>query len=327
MSHGATPGPLREACSRQTSPCTSASPRSRGARTHPHIPACSVRPTVFHLLALSGRVNLGLPWWIGAGEPASGIELAAEVGYDFVEISLDAPWPEELDLLALADLGDDLGVGIGMHGPWRTQALAHPREPLARASREIAQDCLTAARTAGADYIVFHVDARGFLSFPREDVVERGVQTAHASLRALSRSAGEDLEILVENTSPPLGTPEQVARFLDPIPGVNFCLDPGHAAILAHASEDAHAWDPDDWQQAVGDRWRLTHLMDFLETDGRIRDHLLPGVGEADLGAILGAASNAGCSRVLLEAFYADAKGTPVHEEDWRRAREHVMTL
>lgn len=270
-------------------------------------------------------MQLGLPWWIGKGEPELGLELAADTGYDFVEVSLDAPWPEELDLLGLADQADDAGLELGMHAPWRTQALAHPREELAQAAREVAQACLTAARTAEAAYIVFHVDARGFHRFPREDVVDRGLERAHASLRALSRSAGDEVDVLVENTTSPMGTPEELASFLDPLPEVGFCLDPGHAAIQAHREE--RAWDFEAWRRALADPWRLTHLMDLVETETGVRDHLLPGAGEADLAAILDLAREAGANRTLVEAFYADPDRGEIREGDWREARKLVAEL
>jgi len=265
-------------------------------------------------------VQLGLPWWIGAGQPRQGLELAAETGYDFVELSLDAPWPDGLDPMDLADTCDELGVGLGIHAPWRTQALAHPREPLARAAREIAQDCLAIARTAEARYIVFHVEAPDFRGYPRREVLEEGLQTAHASLQALARSAGDEVDVIVENTGSPMGTPQEVAAFLDPLTEVGFCLDPGHAAIQAH--RDGNRWDLDTWSHALGDPWQLTHIMDLVETEAGIRDHLMPGAGEADLDAILDATREADADRVLVEAFYADTDRTEPRKGDWREARK-----
>lgn len=269
-------------------------------------------------------MQLGLPWWIGAGEPEDGIDEAARTGYDFVEISLDAPWPEGIEPLALADRADDQDVSIGIHGPWRTQALAHPREELAQAAREVAQSCVAAARAAEADYIVFHVDAPGYRGHPRADVVEHGLETAHASLRALSRSAGDELAILVENTTSPMGTPAEIAAFLEPLPDVGFCLDPGHAMIHARRDEESPAWDPGEWSQATGDAWTLTHLMDVLETDEGIRDHLMPGSGEADISAILDQARSVDADRVLVEAFSTGPEGHRPETGDWREARKLI---
>lgn len=270
-------------------------------------------------------MQLGLPWWIGAGEPGEGIRLAAETGYDFVELSLDAPWPEGLDPLALADEAEDAGIALGFHGPWRTQSLAHPREALARGAREVAQSCVQAARSAEAEYVVFHVDARGFRGYPRETVVEAGLETAHASLQALARSAGEELDLLVENTTSPMGTPAELADFLEAVPDVGFCLDPGHAAIQAH--HDETTWTVADWRDALAQRWQLTHLMDVLETEGRVHDHLLPGAGEADIDSILEAAREAGAEWTLVEAFRADVEGTEIRKGDWREGRKVLEEL
>lgn len=267
-------------------------------------------------------MTLGLPWWIGAGDAEDGIDLALETGYDLVEISLDHPWPDELEPLSLADAAEDAGVELGFHAPWRTQALAHPREELARAAREVAQNCLAAARAAGGSYLVFHVDARGFSGYPRGDVVQAGLESAHASLRALSRSAGEDLDVLVENTTTPLGLADEVDEFLDPLPNVGFCLDPGHAAIAARRADAAI--DFGAWMEHLGDRLELVHLMDFAETESRIVDHLLPGAGEADLESIVQQARSAGCSRLLVEAFRADREGSQIGPDDWQSARKRI---
>lgn len=267
-------------------------------------------------------MQIGVPWWIGAGPPEQGIEQAAALGADFVELSLDAPWPEGLDPAVLREATEEAGVGLGVHGPWRTQALAHPREPLARAAREVAQSCLDLARRAGARYIVFHVDARNFARYPADEAVQDGLETAHASLRALSAGAGE-VEVVVENTSSPLGTPGEVAGFVDPLPEVGVCLDPGHAALAAHADVEGATADPDRWIEHVGDRLELLHVMDWVQEEG-IVDHLVPGAGEADWPAFVDAARSAGCQRVLVEAFYASPDRAPVEPEDLRTGIERV---
>lgn len=271
-------------------------------------------------------MNVGIPWWIGAGDPVEGVEQAAEAGADFLEISLEAPWPEELDVARLRQAAEDAGVGLAAHAPWRTQALAHPREPLARAAREVAQSCIDAARNAGARYLVFHVDARDFGRYPRQAPVREGLERAHASLVALQAGAG-DVDLLVENTASPLGTPGELATFLDAVPGVGACLDPGHAALAAaHGVEGATA-DPTAWTDRVGDRLRALHLMDWAHEDGRVVDHLVPGAGEADLAEVVDAVRGAGAEHVLIEAFYEDREGTEASPEALAAAVERVRKL
>jgi sugar phosphate isomerase/epimerase len=272
-------------------------------------------------------VDLGLPWWIGSGDPLEGVEAAASAGYDFVEVSLDAPWPDELDPIELRQASKDAGVDLGFHMPWRDQSLAHPREPLARAAREVAQDCVDLARAAGGLYAVFHVDARAFSRFPRPDTVTRGLEQAHASLRALSRSAGEDLSILVENTSSPLGTPGELTEFLDPLPDVGFCLDPGHAAIVDQEGVEGSEAEPRAWAIALGDRLELLHAMDLVVDEHGVSDHLIPGAGEADLAEMLDAARAGGCDRVLVEAFYADRERTEATIDDFEGAAKRLRDL
>lgn len=273
------------------------------------------------------RVRIGIPWWIGAGSPIEGIQTAGSIGADFVEVSLDAPWPQELSAPKMREAADQAGVDVGFHGPWRTQSLAHPRDVLARGARSVAQDCIDLAIGVDADYVVFHVDARDFGGFPREDVVQGGLEQAHASLRALSRSAGEELSILVENTSSPMGTPAELERFLDPLPDVGFCYDPGHAAMVEQAGIEGASSDPEAWFERLGDRLEVLHLMDYVRTDTRVVDHLVPGAGETDIEGLIAAARAAGCETVLLEAFYNDTTRTEVQPDDLDEAAERVRSL
>lgn len=272
-------------------------------------------------------MQLGIPWWIGAGSPEEGIELAHSLDLDLVEVSLDAPWPEGLSGPAIREASEETGIAVGFHGPWRTQSLAHPRGVLARAAQTVAQECIDLAVGAGAEYVVFHVDARDFSRFPAEEAVHEGLEQAHASLRALSRSAGEDLDILVENTSSPMGTPKELRSFLDPLPEVGFCYDPGHAAMVVDAEVEGGSEDPAVWADALGDRYELLHLMDMVRTDRGLVDHLVPGAGEADLGAIVDAALGVGCERVLMEAFFRNVQREEARTRDLAEARDLVRSL
>lgn len=272
-------------------------------------------------------MRIGIPWWIGAGSPIEGVQAASSLDVDLVEVSLDAPWPSDLSAAKIREAAVDAGVELGFHAPWRTQSIAHPREALARAAREVAQESIDLALAAGAEYVVFHVDARDFGSFPRRDVVQRGLERAHASLRALSRSAGEDLSILVENTSSPLGTPVEVERFLDPLPEVGFCYDPGHAAMVEQAGVDEATADPRAWFDRLGDRLEVLHLMDYVDTGTRIADHLVPGAGESDVEGLVDAAGAADCEIVILEAFFSDASGTEVQPGELGEAVERVRRM
>lgn len=276
---------------------------------------------------LPAGVHVGIPWWIGAGSPLDGIEEARSIEVDFVEISLDAPWPEDLSAPDLRQAAEQAGVGLGLHGPWRTQALAHPRSVLSRAAQTVAQDCVDFALGAGADYIVFHVDARDFGRFPEPSAVERGLEQAQASLRALSRTAGDEVDVLVENTSSPLGTPEEVESFLDPLPDAGFCYDPGHAALAEEAMTEGASADPRAWTKRLGDRLELLHLMDHVQTEAGIVDHLVPGAGASDIEELLEATQDAGCDRVLIEAFFRNVERQEARTSDLAEARDRIRSL
>lgn len=272
-------------------------------------------------------MRFGFPWWIGAGDPLEGVELADTLGYDFLELSLDAPWPQGLSAPDVRDAVESRDVGLGVHAPWRDQALAHPRGVLAQAARTIAKQCIDWAIGAGASYAVFHVDARSFGRYPREQVVLDGLEHARQSLGALRAHAGDDLEVIVENTSSPLGTPGELSRFLEDVPDVGFCFDPGHAALVDEAGIDGAQREPEAWFQALGDRLTLVHLMDVAETPRGLVDHLVPGAGGLDLAGLLEATEQAGCDRVLVEAFYRDLERDEARTRDLGEARKLLESL
>lgn len=269
----------------------------------------------------------GLPWWIGHGSPLDGIQVAADHGFDLLEISLDAPWPEELSSPELREAAQAAGVSLGFHGPWRTQALAHPRPTLARAAATVAQACLDRALGAGAEYLVLHVDARDFARYPLEGVVEDGLEHAVSALDELSSRAGDEAAVLVENTGPPTGTPEQLFDLLEEVPRIGFCFDPGHAALAEVYEVPGASADPRDWLELLGDRLTLLHAMDHARIDGQVIDHLVPGSGDADLAALMGATRKAGCETVLVEAFYDGPEHDEARPADLARGREHLKSF
>lgn len=263
----------------------------------------------------------GLPWWVGAGAVEAGVRAAAEGGFDILEVSLEEPWPHALDGGALGEAAADAGVALGLHAPWRAQSVGHPREVLSEAAREVARACLAVALDAGAPYLVLHVEPRDFGGYPRADIVARGLDHAEAAVDDLLKRSQGRVDVVVENTVSPLGTPEECAALLDRVPGAGFCFDPGHALIEEAAGVEGATDDPRAWADAVGARWRLLHLMDAHVTEeGHVMDHLVPGAGGLDVGAIVDAARDAGCDRCVVEAFHADLEGTPATPGDIGRA-------
>lgn len=252
--------------------------------------------------------------------------MAAEHGFDLLEISLDAPWPEGLSGPELREACEAAGVSLGFHGPWRTQALAHPRPTLARAAATVAQACLDRALGAGAEYVVLHVDARDFANYPFPEVVRQGLEHAETALEGLADRAGDHAQVIVENTSTPTGTPQELFDLLEGLPRVGFCYDPGHAALAEAYDVPGASSDPEEWIELLGDRLCLLHAMDVVWEEGQVIDHLVPGSGQADLAALMGATRKAGCQTVLIEAFYDGPEHGEATPADLARGRDHLAS-
>lgn len=268
-------------------------------------------------------MRFGMPWWVGHGDPLAGIETAAKLGFDLLELSLEAPWPSGLDADGIREALGETGLELGVHGPWRAQTLGHPRSALAGAALEVALDALGFAEDAGAAYLVLHVDPRDYGRYPREDVLDQARRHAVQGLSTLADRA-RDVEVVVENTFPPLGTPAAMEAVLDDVPGLGFCFDPGHALITQHADGEGATGEPGVWYERLGDRLTLLHAMDVAVTGDGVVDHLVPGAGELDVGLLVEGAKRAGCDRCVLECFHRDLEASPADHEDLARAREDL---
>lgn len=246
------------------------------------------------------------------------------MGADFIEISLDTPWPDALDASDILQASEDAGIDVGLHGPWRNQSLAHPEPELAQAARNVMQKSIAFAHATKAAYVVTHVDARDFSRYPEQGPVLEGLERARASLAAL-RSGMEGTQLIVENTSSPMGTPKEIERFLEPVDDVGFCFDPGHAALVEAASVEGATSRVEDWSHRLGDRWELVHLMDWTQEEDEIVDHLIPGAGDGPVERIVRQAQEHGCTRVMIEAFYTDATRNEANMEDLQKAVERIQ--
>jgi len=73
--------------------------------------------------------KLGFPVWYGYGfEISRIIEEARDTGFDYIEVSIDHPWPRggEPSLDEVVRLIKGSGLSTGFHAPWRDLRLSSP---------------------------------------------------------------------------------------------------------------------------------------------------------------------------------------------------------
>ena len=281
------------------------------------------------------RPLIALPVWPKAGSVVKALERANEYGFDYVEVSLDYPWPERLKGRALEEVKEaraKYGVAVAIHAPWRDVALASPRPQLREASLKLFEECLGFASSVEALYFNVHVATRE--AWAIKGVKERIEEAALDSVKRLAGRARElGVELTVENNPEPLfGVPSMLKPLLS-VEGVKLCLDVGHVAyanwLVQQRGVEAFKHEVaelEGWVKAFKEKVLVGHLHDYVAEDKEFQDHLMPGAGGADVERDLKLLLEAGCRMLLLEVHWASRK-KPAKFEDLRRALKAVSPL
>jgi len=228
---------------------------------------------------------------------ASGFELARRLGYDGVELMVGID-PVAADISAVEKLRDYHGVPVlSIHAPcllitqrvWGT-------DPWAKLERSA-----EAAQRLGADVVVVHPPFRWQRDYGRGFV---------DGVRTLTASTG--VRFCVENMYPwrtPAGELKAYLPGWDPsaLDYDDLTLDLSHASTAGQQSlELARAW---------GSRLRHLHLTDG---SGSVKDeHLVPGRGDQQAGALLEHLAGAGFEgHVVLEINSRKAANRAERERD-----------
>lgn len=278
------------------------------------------------------RPLVALPVWPKAKSLAKALEKANEYGFDYVEASLDYPWPEELRGAALRKIKEAkevFGVKLAIHAPWRDVALASPRQCLREGALRLFQECLEFSAKVEALYFNVHVTTREAWTI---EEVRRGVEEAAlASIEYLAAKAREvGVGLTIENNPEPLfGVPSMLKPLVE-IDGVKLCLDVGHVAYTNWIIESRglkafgeEAAGLEEWIRGFKGRVLVGHLHDYIANEHGFQDHLLPGAGGADVARDLELLLGAGCEMVLLEVHWA-SRSRPAKFSDLQRALKAV---
>ncbi|RLF14865.1 MAG: hypothetical protein DRJ97_05435 [Thermoprotei archaeon] len=275
-------------------------------------------------------LKVALPVWPKAGSIIKALKKANEYGFDYVEVSLDYPWPERLSkaIEEIKDAKAKYGVEVAIHAPWRDVALASPRPMLREAALKLYEQCLEFASKLSAIYFNLHIMSREAWSI--EGVREEMEEAALASINYIAEKArGYSIEITVENNPEPLfGTPNTLSRIIEGC-GVKLCLDVGHAAcskwIVEHRGLDEFREDLslEGWIKRFKGKVLVGHLHDYDVEGESFYDHLMPGEGSANVKENLRLLKEAGCRMLVLEVHWA-SKRKPAKFKDLRKALEIV---
>ncbi len=279
-----------------------------------------------------------MPIWYGDRPLRSVFEKAHRLGFDYIEFSLDYPWPDELtgeEVELLEKLGEEYGLGLAFHGPWAGKVISHPRDEISDACMKIYEKCLKFAGRFRPLYFNFHQKGHAATS-GFEEIKRRIWDRALETTRAIVDLGREDgFPVTVENNEDSFfGRPKFIEFLLEKINDLNFCLDVGHAMISkweiqrrAKDEEPSEKTEIEDWFDLFGGRILTVHLHDCLiKEDSRPVDHLVIGKGDLDFEDIVKAIKKTRCKHILIETYYRE-RGVFATEEDLKNNLEFCRSL
>ena len=257
-------------------------------------------------------MKVGFPIWYGNKDRLRQIvSNAVKAKFDYIEVSLDYPWPfeGEIRLLDVINLINDHGLKIAFHGPWRDIRLSSPIEQIRRASVEVCKELLKSISKIESEYVVLHLST--------DQATDRSQITEKNSIRAAIRSAeelisfGADLgiKVVLENVRERLHEFEKVVSEVKP----EICLDVGHIAIVTIRKEKRENIKDEitRWIGALRKWIRIIHFSGVEKQKHYVRDHLLTNKGDPHFKAVIEELKGLEINNFLLEIF-EDVNGKEV---------------
>lgn len=224
------------------------------------------------------------------------IECIGEMGFDFVDLTLEPPQASarKVDARKIAAALQSQDLGVVGHTAYYLP-LCSPFESLRCAAVEELKLCLEIFSAVGARWMNLHPDSQAPLH-DRKFVVERNLQTIR-ELMPRARELGVGL--MIENLPGSFNTVRQLRELLEPLPELGLHLDVGHANLLVDYNTT------DELVAAYGKRLRHVHLHD--NKGGSADLHLPLGAGTLETAHFIRSLQSAGYDgTITLEVFSPD---------------------
>jgi|GEM_PF-2370643 len=280
----------------------------------------------------------GFPLWYGdfrKGDWEGRFRTAKEMGFDYIELSIDYPMTRLMDPIRIAkvkELLESTGLKLAMHFSW-VQYLADPRPEIHEGSLKYVERCMEIARQFGPLYFVFHMYGQpGTERFQEvhDDIVRTAIDNAG---KISSMGDMSSIPALIENEPRVrIGTINEIGLILEKNPGLRLCYDIGHHLRnnweLQQRGREKDASRIADWFSRFGSRLMTVHINDSVLMEGGIpRDHLpfRDGVIARQLPEICKMIKRSSCEHITLEVFYSDPnRQAPVSDEEVKASLDTV---
>ncbi len=256
-------------------------------------------------------MKFGYPFWYGDGSIKKHAEIARNLGFDYVEFSLNYPWPEKLsqsDNLLLKNLKEDYNLDIAFHAPLGGIDLCYPRKDIYEVSFKILSESIKFAKSFSPLYFNFHL-ATDIPTWKCADIRKEFVERAqHAASQIVKIADGCGIQLTLENNSKKMFSDiREIKPFLHN--NLKFCLDAGHAARASNGKIGKIF----EWIKAFRKEILVLHLHDASSET----DHLSLGEGNLPFEKILKSVKKTSCKYILIE-LQRGSKGRNITEEDFK---------
>jgi sugar phosphate isomerase/epimerase len=249
-----------------------------------------------------------------ARDPLEEIEWMAQLGMQFVDLTLEPPaaasW--RVDPHAIRAALEKHGLGVVGHTAYYLPVDSAVEEVRQAAVHELRR-CLEAFSLVGARWMNLH-PGRYTPMHDRRFYLDRNIQTLRELLPDARRLG---VGLMIENLPGDYNSAPQLGELLDPVPELGLHLDIGHANLQVPRNTTAEIL------AAYGSRLRHVHLHD--NRGGHDDLHLPLGCGNLDLKSALCALKRCGYDgTITLEVFSADRHFLAYSCEVLRRTWDEV---
>ncbi|MBV8844727.1 MAG: sugar phosphate isomerase/epimerase [Bryobacterales bacterium] len=252
-----------------------------------------------------------------AAEVISEIRWMAEMGLDFIDLTLEPPAAAacKVNPAQLRNEIEKHGLKVVGHTAFYLP-FASAFESIREAALGELKLCLEVFAEVGAHWMNLHPDHNTPMH-PRSYFVQRNIVSI-TELMEPARKCGVGL--MIENLPGEFNTAQQLGELLDPIPELGLHLDIGHANLLV----------PHNMTQpilnAYGDRVRHVHLHD--NRGGSADLHLGLGCGNVDVRAAIRELKTCGYDgTITLEVFSPDREYLRYSRDILRRLWGEIAPL
>ncbi len=249
----------------------------------------------------------GYPMWRENFDELNDVILSVkESGFDYVELSMDYPLPEQKEELErFVEETKKWNLYRAYHAPWRGLHIGIPWERVRKAVVDFMKDMAFMSRQYLGEYMVIHISVDEKVNKKIRESLKKKMKE---SIEELTIFALENkFEIYFENVVTRCCTlPEDVGEFADQIEGFKLCWDVGHA-VSVHILRGGDVEDIPDvldtWSKSLWKNIRCVHVHDVVINGRKVKSHRPVGFTYT-VKDLVKAVSRTNAQYMLLEIFY-----------------------